>query len=274
MQGRVFTMSDPSSAPSGMFVGIDVSGRPLDVHFLPTGRVVRRGRARGVPASGPRAPPTRPRVCRGGGQPVGSRSCSSPSWRWRESQVAVVNPRRARDFAKACGVLAKTDRLDAAVLARFAQDIRPLPRPVADPQQRELEEFVRSPPPARRDPHRRDQPLRSVPRPRRYGAASVTLKFLERQIDQLDQELARARIKATPLWREKDKLYQSVPGVGPGTRRMLIAALPELGTIGTRQIVGEWSVLRTLNHDRREVQGPRKPSRRAQGRPLHCTWRR
>ena len=246
-------MSDPSSAPSGMFVGIDVSGQRLDVHFLPTGRVVQRERtpeecrllARELRRQGPALV-----VVEATG---GLEIMLVAELALAGVPVAVVNPRQVRDFAKACGVLAKTDRLDAAVLARFARDIRPLPRPVADPQQRELEELV--------DRRRQLVETRTAETNRSERATSatvrrsiqVTLKFLERQIDQLDQELAD-RIKATPLWREKDKLYQSVPGVGPGTSRMLIAALPELGTIGTRQIIALVG-LAPLNHDSGKFRG-------------------
>lgn len=181
--------------------------------------------------------------------------------------VAVVNPRQVRDFAKAVGILAKTDRIDAHVLARFARDVRPEPRPIPDAQQRELAELV--------DRRRELIDARTAERNRleRAGAKAVrrsivtAIAFLERQIDALDDELAQ-RIKGSPIWRDKDELYRSVPGIGPATSHMLIAALPELGRISNAKIAALVGVA-PFNRDsgpmrgRRAVRGGRKPVRNA-----------
>lgn len=149
--------------------------------------------------------------------------------------LVVANPRQVRDFAKAVGILAKTDRLDAHVLARFARDVRPVPRPLPDQAQQELGELV-----ARR---RQLIECRVAEENRLERAASKTVRksiqaavsFYERQIDALDEQIGQ-KIKDSPAWREKDELYQSVPGIGECTSRVLIAELPELGRLSNAQI--------------------------------------
>jgi transposase len=149
--------------------------------------------------------------------------------------VAIVNPRQVRDFAKGLGQLAKNDRIDALVLARFGAVVQPPARPLPSADERIFGELL-----ARR---RQLLELRTAELNRlsRAGTALVNkshkdlLRAIQTQLDALDEELSE-RIKNSPLWRAKDRLYRSVPGVGPGTSRTLMAELPELGTLNRRQI--------------------------------------
>lgn len=148
--------------------------------------------------------------------------------------VAVVNPRQVRDFAKATGRLAKTDRLDAQVLARFGAAIRPEPRALPSAAVRELDAVVT----------RRRQVLEMLqaernrhPLARGKVARQIQqhIAWLERQLGGLDDEL-KCLIEASPVWRAKENLLRSVPGIGPVTTATLLAELPELGTLSGRQI--------------------------------------
>lgn len=148
--------------------------------------------------------------------------------------VIVVNPRQVRDFAKATGRLAKTDRIDAQVLARFAQQIRPELRALKDEQTRQLEAFLQ----------RRKQILSMLVAERqRLGRAAVNVrtdirehvKFLARRLKDADRGLDEL-IRQTPLWREREELFKAVKGVGAQTLRVLCASLPELGQLSRRQI--------------------------------------
>jgi transposase len=148
--------------------------------------------------------------------------------------VAVVNPRQVRDFAKATGQLAKTDRLDARVLAHFGAAIRPEPRALPSAAVRELDAVVT----------RRRQVLEMLqaernrhPLARGKVARQIQqhIAWLERQLGGLDDELRRL-IEASPVWRAKENLLRSVPGIGPVATATLLAELPELGTLSGRQI--------------------------------------
>jgi transposase len=170
-------------------------------------------------------------------------------------QVAIVNPRQVRDFARAIGQLAKTDTIDAAVLARFAEVVRPEPRPLPEGPAAELRELVA----------RRRQLVEMLVAERlRLGRGptgavrqSVTshIKFLERQLERSDTDLAEA-IKKSPAWRAKDDLLQSVPGVGPTTSRTMLATLPELGTLDRKKIAALVGVA-PLNCDSGTMKGAR-----------------
>ena len=148
--------------------------------------------------------------------------------------VAIVNPRQVRDFAKALGLLEKTDAIDAAVLAAFAARIRPAPRPLPDDLQADLHALVT----------RRRQLVEMLTAERNRvplarGAVRKNLlahiAWLEKQLGKTDREL-RTRIEASPIWRVRDQLLQSVPGIGPTTSACLLAALPELGSLTHREI--------------------------------------
>lgn len=148
--------------------------------------------------------------------------------------VAVVNPRQARDFAKATGRLAKTDALDARALAHFAEAMRPLPRLLPEPQAQERSALLA----------RRRQFIEMLTAEKnRLSAAPPGLRprlqahihWLEQEVHDLDTDVGQ-RIRASAVWRAKDDLLQSVPGVGPGLSRTLVAPLPELGTLRRQQI--------------------------------------
>lgn len=149
--------------------------------------------------------------------------------------VAVVNPLRAREFAKATGALAKTDRLDAAVLAHFAEAVRPQPRPLPDEQTQALDALVT----------RRCQliDMRTMETNRLAGCSDAKVRanlkqhlaWLERHIDDADHNLGEA-VKDNPDWQARDQLQQSVPGIGNVVSLSLLAGLPELGKVPTKKL--------------------------------------
>lgn len=151
-----------------------------------------------------------------------------------ELPVVVVNPRQVRDFAKATGRLAKTDRIDAQVLARFAQQIRPERRALKDEHTRELGALLQ----------RRKQILSMLVAERqRLGRAAANVRtdirehihFLVRRLKDADRGLDEL-MRQTPVWREREALFKAVKGVGSQTLRVLCASLPELGRINRRKI--------------------------------------
>lgn len=148
--------------------------------------------------------------------------------------VVVVNPRQVRAFGKATGQLAKTDRLDAALLALFAERIRPEVRPRRAADTTALGDLVQ----------RRRQVIDMItmegnrralatPAVRRRLAAHIT--WLERELADVERQL-RDAIEASPVWRARDELLQSVPGIGPGIAQSLLALLPELGTLNRQRM--------------------------------------
>jgi transposase len=148
--------------------------------------------------------------------------------------VVVANPRQVRDFARATGQLAKTDQLDAGILALFGERVRPAPRPLPDAATRLLDALLT----------RRRQLLEMlVAEKNRLGFAPQPLhrsiqahiRWLERQLDDVTKELATL-IEASPVWCAKDDLLQSVPGVGPIVSAVLLAELPELGALSHKQL--------------------------------------
>lgn len=168
--------------------------------------------------------------------------------------VVVLNPRHARDFAKALGKLAKTDRIDAAILALFAERVRPEPRPLPDSQAQALKALLMR----RRqvlemllaERHRLAQAL---PRVRRDIQESIA--WLEQRLHRLEQELGDT-LRQSPLWREKDDLLRSVKGVGPILSLTLLAELPELGAISRQKIAALVGVA-PLNRDSGSFRGKR-----------------
>ncbi|MAG35597.1 MAG: IS110 family transposase [Dehalococcoidia bacterium] len=181
--------------------------------------------------------------------------------------VAVVNARQVRDFAKATGQLAKTDALDAQVLAHFAAAVRPAPRPLPDVQTEELAELL-----ARR---RQLLKIRVAEQNRLQRAATLRvrrriqahLRWLTRELARVDDDLDQA-LRDSPLWQAQEDLLRSVPGVGPGLTRALLADLPELGTLSRQQIATLVGVA-PLNRDsgtwrgRRSTWGGRRTVRAA-----------
>src|SRR5262249_28757477 len=148
--------------------------------------------------------------------------------------VAVVNPRQVRDFAKATGQMAKTDALDAAVLAHFAEAIRPQPRPLPDAASQALPALVerRRPPVGMLTAEKKRRQQRPPPvRPK----VAAHIAWREQAVKELDVELDQT-LRASPVWRERDQLLRSVPGVGPTVARTLLAHLPELGQGAVKQL--------------------------------------
>ena len=149
--------------------------------------------------------------------------------------VVVVNPRQVRDFAKATGRLAKTDRLDAEILAQFGAVLHPPVRPLPDGPQRELQALV-----ARR---RQLVAMQTQERNRRQQVWSEVvvaqidhhLTLLGEQLAQLDRDIA-ARLQDHPVWKARARLLRSIPGVGPVLTATLIAQLPELGQATAKEI--------------------------------------
>lgn len=148
--------------------------------------------------------------------------------------TAVVNPRQVRDFAKATGKLAKTDRLDADVIAHFGEALRPAVTPVDDEEARQLRELC----------DRRSQlvEMRTMESNRRRTVSTSLQRGIDKHIRWLDARIhdvekdIGTRIRASPVWREKDELLRSAAGVGPATSARIIASLPELGRVGNKQI--------------------------------------
>lgn len=149
--------------------------------------------------------------------------------------VVVANPRQVRDFAKGMGQKAKTDPIDAQVLARFAQIVKPAPKTHATPQTAELAELVRR----RRQLNdlrtQESNRLQMIHHPKVKKSIRKMVKTLDFQIDEIDR-LIREFIDTDDDFKNKDRIIQSTPGVGPQTSAMLIANLPELGKLNRQEI--------------------------------------
>jgi transposase len=168
--------------------------------------------------------------------------------------VAVVNPRQSHDFAKAMGRLAKTDKVDAAILALFAERIRPEPRPLPDAEQAMLRALL----------NRRTQVVHILVAETNRLASTIPavkphvqehIDWLRQERDQLDAEL-NDYMQKTSVWTTNDKLLQSVPGVGIVTSLTLLAELPELGTLNRKEIASLVGVA-PLNRDSGKMRGKR-----------------
>lgn len=180
--------------------------------------------------------------------------------------VVVANPRHVRDFARATGELAKTDHVDADILALFADRIHPEPRPLPDAATQALDALLT----------RRRQLLEMLTAERNRLGHAVSavardlrqhIHWLERRLRDLDRDLD-TQIHASPVWRAKDDLLQSTPGVGPILSRTLLAALPELGRLSHKQIAALAGVAPLARDSgtwrgRRHVTGGRAPVRAA-----------
>ncbi len=211
-----------------IFVGIDVSKAHLDVAARPTGVAFRVGNdPRGLAELVARLGPLRPALVvleATGGYELPAVAALQAAG----IPAAAVNPRQARDFAKATGRLAKTDRSDAEAPAHFAEAVRPAPRPTAPAERRALDALLT----------RRGQlvEMRGMESNRLAGSTDPAVRAgIGRHLAWLDAELADAErplaeaVLASPAWRERDELLRSIPGIGPVVSRTLLAALPELG---------------------------------------------
>ena len=217
-----------------IFVGLDVAKAQLDVVVRPSGeRWSTTNDEVGVPQLVSRVRALQPTLivaeATGGFERAAIAALAAAGL-----PVVVANPRQIRDFARATGQLAKTDRLDAAVLALFGERVRPTPRPLADAatqlldalltRRRQLVEMLVA----------EKNRLGFAPRPLHRGIRQH-IRWLERQLDDVTAELA-AQIEQSPVWRVQDDLLQSVPGVGPIVSCTLLGELPELGTLNHKQI--------------------------------------
>ena len=216
-------------------VGIDVSKDRLDVALRPSGEIFAVERnASGLDRLIERLRQLAPRIvaleATGGFETVAAAALASASL-----PVVVVNPVQIRAFAKALGQRAKTDPIDAAVIAHFAEATRPEPRPLPDEATRLLADLV-----ARRrqiiemiGAERQREKRTSMPRLRKSIGRVVGM--LEKELAGLDADIDDA-VRGSPAWREKEDLLASVPGIGTTIARTLIADLPELGTLSRKQV--------------------------------------
>lgn len=169
--------------------------------------------------------------------------------------VVVVNPRQVRDFARATGRLAKTDRIDAAVLAHFAEGVRPALRPLPDDEARALEALVT---------RRRQLVEMRAAEQNRLGTARTKvvrrgveahIAYLSQEIGTLDRDLSEA-IETSPCWKATDDLLRGVPGIGKVISQTLLAMLPELGVLSNKQIAALVGVA-PMARDSGTLRGPR-----------------
>lgn len=250
-----------------MFVGIDVAKDRLDVHLRPAGEAFTVARdGEGIEALAARLAALKAELvvleATGGFEAVVAAGLAAAGL-----PLAVVNPRQIRDFARATGRLAKTDPLDAAAIAHFAEAVRPQARPVASAEAQALGELV-----ARRrqligmmtaERNRR----RQLTTKRLIKGIDHILAVLQAQLTELERDIGDA-VRGTPAWREKEDLLVSVPGIGQKIARTLIAELPELGSLDRHQVAalvgvapfsrdsGKW-------HGRRSIAGGRAVVRSA-----------
>lgn len=224
---------EPTAAP--IFIGIDVSKERLDVAVLPHGEnfVVTRDAA-GLDALAARLVPLAPEAvaleATGGFETVVAATLGGAGL-----PVVVVNPAQIRAFGRALGQRAKTDPIDARLIAAFAAATRPAIRPLPDEATAHLAELVT---------RRRQiitmmvaerQRLKRFPQRRLQRSIARLLDALQRELSELDSEID-ADIRGSSAWRENEDLLTSVPGVGPTIARTMIAELPEIGQLDRRQI--------------------------------------
>lgn len=168
--------------------------------------------------------------------------------------TAIMNPRQVRDYARSTGKLAKTDAIDARILADFGATVHPEPRRLADLQTRELKEIM-----ARRQ---QLNEMITAEKNRLRRAQGLLRDHIRAHVDWMEKEMSdmdsalRSFIKRSPMWREKDNLFKSVPGVGPVLSSTLLAELPELGSLNRKQIAALVGVA-PLNRDSGKMHGKR-----------------
>ena len=238
-----------------VFIGIDVSKDRLDVHVRPSGETFAVGRdGDGLTQLSERLVTLEPELVvleATGGFEIAVAAALAAA----RLPLAVVNPRQIRDFARATGQLAKTDTLDAAAIARFAEAVRPEARPLPDEAARMLGELV-----VRRrqivdmmtaERNRR----RRLTSPRMVKSVDRLLQALQKELSDLESELDDT-IRGTPAWRETEDLLKSVPGIGDATARALIAGLPELGRLDRKKIAALVGVA-PVNRDSGTMRGRR-----------------
>ena len=224
----------PSAMSTPLFVGIDVSKATLDVASSPSGELWRvPNDAEGIDALVARITGLSPALVVLEATGRYEAPCAAVL-ATAGLPVAVVNPRQVRDFARSTGRLAKTDALDAAVIALFAERVRPEPRPLPDAESEAFAAILA----------RRRQLLQMLvaEKNRAHVAAPAVRKslakhvrWLERELAGVDDDLASA-IERSPVWRAKEDLLRGVPGLGRVLATTLLAELPELGQLSRREI--------------------------------------
>lgn len=238
-----------------VYAGIDVSGAVLDVAFSPEGKALRvENNEEGIRELCKLLQKLSPRLVALEAT-GGLESLAATGLALKGLAVAVVNPRQVRDFAKATGRLAKTDAIDAEVIARFAEAVKPEPRLLKDDNEQELSELLA----------RRTQVVQMlVAEKNRLGRTTSRrvsreirehITWLERRLKNIDKDMGTA-IKGSPLWRAKDDLLRSVPGVGKVLSVSLLAKMPELGKLDRRSVAALVGVA-PLNRDSGFIKGHR-----------------
>jgi transposase len=237
-----------------IYVGLDISAKMIDVAVWPSGETwsvaqTARGRARLVSRLQTLAPTLIAAEATGGYEQAIALTLDEA-----HLPVVGVNPRQVRDFAKALGQLAKTDRLDAVVIARFAEAVKPEPHPQPSEEMRRLH--------ALRERRRQLVQMCTAEKQRLLQAAPVVqeaitahIQWLEHAIAEADHELDE-QVKAMPQQQEQRTRLQQVPGVGPQTSLALVIELPELGHITHKQVAALVGVA-PLNHDSGTMHGKR-----------------
>ncbi|MBE0582701.1 MAG: IS110 family transposase [Desulfofustis sp.] len=237
-----------------VFVGIDVSKEKLDVAVRPSGELMRFSNDEdGISVMVDFIKPFSPIliVLEATG---GMETASVGMLAAKGLPVVVINPRQVRDFAKATGRLAKTDAIDAHVIAQFGEAVRPEIRPLKDEDTKKLNALV-----TRR---RQIVEMITAERNRLVAATPWTRKDIQNHIAWLEKCLKKADqnlndlLKKSPVWREKDDILQSTPGVGPVLSMTLLSSLPELGALNRKQIAALVGVA-PLNRDSGLFRGKR-----------------
>jgi transposase len=218
-----------------IYVGIDVSKDRLDVHVLPSGETFAVARdGKGLEVLVERLQASSPKLiaveATGGFETIVAAAVAGAGL-----PLVVVNPAQVRHFAKAVGKRAKTDPIDAAVIAHFAEAVKPQLRALPDEAQRQLAELVA----------RRRQIIEMIvaerQREKRSANARVRksilrhIKVLEKELPEIDEDIGTL-VRGSPVWREKEDLMVSFPGIGNTLARTLLAELPELGNLTRREI--------------------------------------
>jgi transposase len=219
---------------SETFIGIDVSKQHLDVAVSPTDNTWR------TPNHPDALPDLVERLAALGPTRIvleatgGLENPLVAALAAEELPVVVVNPRQVRDFARADGLLAKTDRLDSRILARFAQVMRPKLKPIPGPEALLFKQLLSR--------HRQlthmlvmeENHLKSA-LPALHKGINRMIRHLKKELTKLEEEMDQL-IRQSPIWCEKVKLLQTVPGIGPVVSKALVAELPELGLLAHKQI--------------------------------------